>query len=102
MRATCEDARVMAPFRGQEDVSMESCVDANGQPIAVGDQTRILSIPQWLTNDLPEEDVTRLRTQEGKVMRVLDVDAHGYVWFGTDSTGRWFCLRPSGVLVVQS
>jgi hypothetical protein len=81
---------------------MESCVDADGQPIAVGDEARILSIPQWLTNDLPEEDVTRLKAQEGKVMRVIEVDAHGYVWFGTDDTGRWFCLRPSEVLVVQS
>jgi hypothetical protein len=83
-------------------VNTAACVDADGQPIAVGSEARILSIPQWLTNDLPEEDVVRLKAQEGKVMRVLEVDAHGYVWFGTDNAGRWFCLRPSEVLVVQS
>jgi hypothetical protein len=24
------------------------------------------------------------------------------VWFGTDNAGRWFCLRPSDCVVVQS
>jgi hypothetical protein len=71
-------------------------------PIAVGDDAKILSIPHWLTDDLPAEDVARLKAQEGKIMRVLEVDVHGYIWFGTDNTGRWFCLRPSEVLVVQS
>ena len=79
-----------------------ACVDANGQPIAVGDGAKILSIPTWLTNGLPEEDVARLKAQEGKIMRVLEVDARGYIWFGTANAGRWFCLRPSEVLVVRS
>ena len=78
------------------------CVDACGQRIMVGSEARILSIPQWLTKDLPDEDVARLKAQEGRIMRVLEVDAHGYVWFGTNNAGRWFCLRPSEVLVVQS
>jgi len=83
-------------------LNMALCIDAGGQRIAVGDDARILSIPNWLTHDLPEEDVTRLKAQEGKIMRVLEIDAHGYIWFGTGNTGRWFCLRPSEVLVVQS
>jgi len=81
---------------------MESYLDADGQPIAVGDEARILSIPRWLTNDLPEEDVIRLKAQEGEIMRILEIDAQGYAWFGTDNSGRWFCLRPSEVQVVQS
>jgi len=76
-------------------------VNASDQPIAVGDEVRILSIPDWLTNSLPEEDVTRLKAQSGKVMRVLEIDAHGYLWFGNDDAGRWFCLRPVEVQVVQ-
>ncbi|MBB6092909.1 ABC-type dipeptide/oligopeptide/nickel transport system permease subunit [Povalibacter uvarum] len=33
-------------------------------------------------------------------MRILEIDTHGYVWFGTDNLGRWFCLRPEEVEVV--
>jgi hypothetical protein len=94
-------APLSSTIRRQEEVNEAACVDASGQPLAVGDEVRILCIPQWLTNDLPEEDAARLKTQEGKVMRVLEVDAQGYIWFGTDNAGRWFCLRPAEVLVVQ-
>jgi hypothetical protein len=83
-------------------VTTVACVDAYGQTIAVGDDARILSIPQWLTHDLPEEEVSSLKKQEGTIMRILEIDAHGYVWFGTDNSGRWFCLRPSEVQVVWS
>ena len=81
-------------------MNTSACVDAQGQLIAVGDDARILSIPQWLTHDLPEEEVASLKTREGTIMRVLEIDARGYVWFGTDNSGRWFCLRPSEVQVV--
>jgi hypothetical protein len=78
------------------------CVDVQGEPIAVGENVRILSIPPWLTHDLPEDEVAALKKREGTVMRVVEIDAHGYIWFGTDNTGRWFCLRPSEVQVVPS
>jgi len=78
------------------------CTDADGQPIAVGDDAKILTIPHWLTHDLPKEDVVRLKAQEGKIMKVLEIDIYGYIWFGTDNIGRWFCLRPPEVLVVRS
>ena len=61
-----------------------------------------MSIPQWLTDDLPADEVAALKRQEGTIMKVLEIDAHGYVWFGTDNAGRWFCLRPSEVQVVRS
>ena len=61
---------------------------------------KILSIPRWLTHDLPADEVASLKEREGTIMRVLEIDAHGYVWFGADSNGRWFCLRPSEVQVV--
>jgi hypothetical protein len=89
-----------AAIRGQEDVNV-ACLHASGQRIAVGDEVRILCIPQWLTHELPEEDVARLKTREGKIMRVLELDAHGYIWFGSNNAGRWFCLRPVDVLLVK-
>lgn len=79
-----------------------ACVDAQGQQIAVGDDAKILSIPSWLTHDLPEDEVASLNAREGTIMKVLEIDAHGYIWFGSDNTGRWFCLRPSEVQVVPS
>jgi hypothetical protein len=51
---------------------------------------------------LPEEDLVRLKTQAGKIMRILEVHAHGNIWFGFDNEGRWFCLRPVEVLLVNS
>jgi hypothetical protein len=91
----------MRGVRGQEDVNTLALVDGNGQPIAVGDEARVLTIPKWLTHDLPEEEVASLKAREGTIMRVLEIDPQGYVWFGTDNSGRWFCLRPSEVGVVR-
>ena len=75
-------------------------VDSQGRPIEVGVEARILTIPEWLTHDLPSEEVAQLRAAEGRIMKVLEVDEYGYVWFGTDNAGRWFCLRPSEIIVV--
>jgi len=75
-------------------------IDAHGLPISQGALARILVIPQWLTHDLPAEDVARLKAVEGTVMRVLEIDAYGYVWFG--EPGPWFSLRPSEVAVEAS
>jgi hypothetical protein len=82
-------------------VNTGACVDVHGQPIAVGGDVRILTVPAWLTHDLPKDEVASLEEREGTIMRVLEIDAHGYIWFGTDNTGRWFCLRPSEVRVVR-
>lgn len=65
--------------------------------IRQGALVRILTIPHWLTHDLPAEDVARLKAVEGTVMRVLELDAYGYVWFGEH--GPWFSLQPSEVAV---
>ena len=79
-----------------------ACIDGFGEAIAVGVDARILTIPQWLVHDLPEEDVARLKRVEGTIMKVTEIDDQGYVWFGTDNVGRWFCLRPQEIQVVHS
>lgn len=73
-----------------------------GRPIAVGDLVLILAIPGWLTHDLPEEEVQRLLQCEGTVMRVLEVDSYGYLWFGARDEGRWFCLTNNEIERVES
>ena len=71
-------------------------IDANGVSLSAGDAVVIpRPLPEWLTHDLPAEDVVRLREAEGTVMLVLEIDAYGYLWFGYDSP--WFSLRPGDV-----
>jgi hypothetical protein len=69
--------------------------DANGNVIRQGMSVRILAIPDTLTHDLPSDDVSRLKALEGKVMRILELDAYGMVWFGEGAP--WFCVKPSEV-----
>ncbi len=72
-------------------------IDAYGVAIRQGAMVRILTIPQSLTHDLPAEEVARLKAVERTVMRVLEIDAYGHVWFG--EFGPWFSLRPNEVAV---
>ena len=56
---------------------------------------RILTIPNWLTHDLPPDEMLLLKAREGAVMPILELDAFGMVWFGQEDP--WFCLMPSEV-----
>ena len=55
---------------------------------------RVLTIPQWLTHDLPAEEVHRLKAVEGTVRSISEIDAHGYIWIEG-----WFSLRPEEVKI---
>ncbi|MFZ3321078.1 MAG: hypothetical protein WA190_01830 [Usitatibacter sp.] len=71
-------------------------LDAHGHKLAPGMPVKILTIPTWLTHDLPAEDVRRLKEVEGTVRAISQIDAYGYVWFED-----WFCLRPNEVAAEQ-
>jgi len=73
-------------------------LDVNGTALATGMLVRILVIPDWLTHDLPPEEVLRLRAREGTVMPILEMDAYGMLWFGDGAP--WFSLKPSEVAAV--
>jgi len=75
-------------------------VDANGVALCEGMSVRILAIPDWLTHDLPEDEVSRLKVLEGTVMPILELDAFGMVWFGDN--GPWFSLMPSEVAAIST
>ena len=75
-------------------------MDAHGVRMAKGTLARILSIPDWLTHDLPVEEMARLKKMEGTVMPILEIDAYGMVWFGANDP--WFCLKPKEVAAVES
>lgn len=69
--------------------------DARGSPLAIGSLVVIPPLPTWLTHDLPPDEVELMRGLEGSVMPVLEIDPHGYVWFGV--SGPWFALRAAEV-----
>lgn len=70
-------------------------IDARGRTIAQGDWVLIPEMPRWLVRDLPAEDVARLKACEGSVMRILEIDGYGNVWFGERDP--WFSLQPAEV-----
>jgi hypothetical protein len=70
-------------------------LDANGTSVGVGDRVEVLTIPHWLTHDLPPEDQSRLKTFEGKVIPITEIDKFGYLWFSLPEVD--FCLRPEEV-----
>lgn len=77
-------------------------IDSHGTAITSGAKVKISHLPSWLVHDLPKEEVTRLKTVEGSVMQVLEIDQFGYLWFGANRQGKWFCLRPEEVEVVTA
>lgn len=75
-------------------------LDASGNSVREGDSVLIPAIPDWLTHDLPPEEVAALQALAGTVMAILEVDAYGYLWFGVGTP--WFSLRPTDVLLQPS
>lgn len=69
-------------------------IDANGVVLRPGMRVRILTIPDWLTHDLPQPDAARLLEVKGTVMTIAKFDKFGYVWFDD-----WFCLKPDEIAV---
>jgi hypothetical protein len=74
-------------------------VDKAGRAILVGAQVQIISV-RSCANGLPAEDQARLRSYEGKMSTVLEIDRYGMIWFGADgSSDPSFSLRPEEVAV---
>ena len=74
-------------------------VDESGRPIVVGAKVRIVSVSSCAYG-LPTEDQARLRSYEGKVLQVLEIDRYGMIWFGPDGESRSFSLKPREVAVI--
>ena len=72
-------------------------IDISGQSLNQGDLVTILTIPEWLTHGLPDEDVGALRAVQGTKRTILRFDEYGYAWFGDREANEWFCLRPEEV-----
>ena len=75
-----------------------AAVDEVGHPIVVGAKVRIVSVTSCATG-LPAQDQTRLRSYEGKVLEVLEIDRYGMLWFQADGDSGNFSLKPAEVAV---
>jgi hypothetical protein len=73
-------------------------VDSAGRPIRVGARVKIESVASC-ARGLPQEDQVRLKSYEGKIFHVLEIDRYGMVWFGADEGSANFSLRPNEVTV---
>ena len=75
-----------------------AAVDSSGRPILVGAKVRIESVASC-ARGLPREDQVRLKSYEGKIFPVLEIDRYGMVWFGADGGSANFSLKPNEVTV---
>jgi hypothetical protein len=73
-------------------------VDGSGRPIRVGAKVRIESVASC-AQGLLREDQVRLKSYEGKIFEVLEIDRYGMVWFGSDGGSANFSLKPTEVTV---
>ncbi len=74
-------------------------VDKAGRSIRVGAKVRILSVSSC-ARGLPDEDQVRLRSYEGQLFEVQEIDRYGMVWFGSEGGTSNFSLRPEEIAVV--
>jgi hypothetical protein len=75
-----------------------AAIDGSGQPIPAGAKVRIDSVASC-ARGLPQEDRARLKSYEGKVFQVLEIDRYGMLWFGADGESASFSLKPNEVTV---
>ena len=54
--------------------------DCNDQPVALGDKVRVLSVPNWLLQRVPKDEVDNLKSMVGEIFIVDDIDEYGEVW----------------------
>jgi hypothetical protein len=73
-------------------------VDNAGRAIKVGAKVRIESVASC-ARALPHKDQVRLKSYEGKIFEVLEIDRYGMIWFGADGGSANFSLKPSEVAV---
>ena len=76
-----------------------AAVDETGRPIVVGAKVRIVSVSSC-AHELPPQDQARLKSYEGKVFQVLEIDRYGMIWFRSDEGIGNFSLKPREVVVV--
>lgn len=60
--------------------------DANGALLQAGDAVQVLSIPDWLIHDLPEDEQADILRCVGQTLCIQRIDQYGYAWLGSGHT----------------
>ncbi|MBZ0091380.1 MAG: hypothetical protein K8F27_04050 [Sulfuricellaceae bacterium] len=72
------------------------------EKINVGDRVKLIGVPDWLLNDLPEDEKSEIAGCIGRTAIVSEIDIYGYFWLGfgnsvdkddsTSYSGHTFCI----------
>lgn len=76
-----------------------AAVDESGRPIVAGAKVRIVSVASC-AHGRPAEDQARLKSYEGQVLQVREIDRYGMIWFGPEGGTGDFSLKPREVAVL--
>jgi hypothetical protein len=57
-------------------------VDVDMNTFQVGDRVRLISVPEWLVHDLPEDERREMLSFVGKIASITEIDRFGYYWVG--------------------
>jgi hypothetical protein len=55
-------------------------IDSKGSELSEGDRVEILVIPEWLLNGLEEDAQNAIKSCEGQIMIIYEVDEYGFMW----------------------
>jgi len=78
----------------------------------VGDQVKLIGLPDWLLHELPESEKIQMLRFVGQFAEIREIDAYGYVWLGFGTTvevneeayysGHSFCVSKEFLELVPS
>jgi hypothetical protein len=54
--------------------------------ILIGDEVKLIGIPDWLVHDLPKDEGIAIVACIGKTAKVESIDNYGYYWIGFGCT----------------
>lgn len=54
--------------------------DCNGIPVYVGTKVRVLSVPDWLLKQIPQNETENLQKSIGNVFEITEIDEWGGAW----------------------
>lgn len=60
----------------------EDVNDTQSDQLNAGDQVQLVSVPDWLIHDLPDDERCEILSCVGKVTVITEIDGYGYYWLG--------------------
>jgi len=51
----------------------------------VGDKVRLLGVPDWLLNGLPEDEQVEIISFIWDIFEIIEIDEYNYIWLGDEA-----------------